>query len=84
MNPSASIRTTLAIVVAPVFGACAQSAKKVSDQLLPAKVWPKKGGSYVQRHDVNDRDTKLISYVGSVPVYRHTASSDSDLSSLTA
>jgi hypothetical protein len=74
MNPSALIRAALAIVIASLLGACAQSSKKVSDQRLPAKVWPKKGRSYLPNHDVNDQNTKLISYVGSVPVYRHTAS----------
>jgi hypothetical protein len=36
MNPSANIRTTLAIVVSRFLEACAQSVKNVSDQVLPA------------------------------------------------
>jgi hypothetical protein len=74
MNPSAAIRIVLAIVVASLLGACAQSTHKVSDQGISATVPPKKGRSYLPTHDLNDQRTQLIEYVGSVPVYRHTAS----------
>lgn len=50
------------------------ATKKTQDRLLNGKIPPKKGPSYQPQHDQDNQNRRLIEYVGSVPVYRHTAS----------
>lgn len=48
--------------------------KKQPDRPLNGKIPPKTGRSYLPEHDGSNQQRQLIEYVGSVPVYRHTAS----------
>lgn len=50
------------------------STKKVADKPMNGRIPPKRGRSYQPVHDHDDQQRRLIEYVGSVPIYRHTAS----------